>query len=266
MSFLVANVILCLLTIVTIHSQSTLTNAVGVEATVGQPQKLNNVWKERFHKNDDMVNMDDKTRAQILKQTCNVTELDNVSKQQCGDKSYAIKCRGGLTRIPNITGLYLHLIDWVHFCRLDLNNNLIKRLRGREFITANVTQIKVLCLSNNCISRIDSNAFDGLTHLMYLNLSRNMLIWPTSFGRGVFAPLGNLITLNLKANNFTTYEELDTEMVHLTKLSNLFIDAHTGFVFNKNFKQLTNLTQLSISGNSEYNINMPHCTAVGRTL
>ena len=119
---------------------------------------------------------------------------------------YAIICNGiGLTDVPTKLPRYDNSSTP---CLLDLSRNNITHLKNHSFV--NISEIKFLFLFDNQISRIDSDAFVNLTSLLSLNLTRNRLRNPTSFGEGVFEPFMDvdMIYVSLKHNYLGAGEDL----------------------------------------------------------
>ena len=73
-----------------------------------------------------------------------------------------------------------------------------------------ISEIKFLFLFDNTIGRIDSDAFVNLTNLLFINLTRNHLRNPESFGKNVFEPFANmnLTFVSLKHNSLIAGDDL----------------------------------------------------------
>jgi Leucine-rich repeat (LRR) protein len=131
---------------------------------------------------------------------------------QCTTVNMTVICHGlGLTRIPKEIPLkttYLHIydndiatIDNTSFATLTdltvliLDNNNIQELVNGAFIK--LRKLETLQISSNPYFWFDDRAFEGLAHVMSLNLAKNGLSeWPD------FSSSLNLEDLNLESNLF----------------------------------------------------------------
>ena len=119
---------------------------------------------------------------------------------------YAIRCnRLGLTEIPTSFPRYDNSSKP---CLLDLSKNNLTHIRNHSFV--HISEVKFLFLFDNKIDRIDSDAFVKLTNLLFLNMTRNHLQNPESFGKNVFKPFANmnLTFVSLKHNSLTAGGDL----------------------------------------------------------
>ncbi|XP_076862302.1 leucine-rich repeat and immunoglobulin-like domain-containing nogo receptor-interacting protein 4a isoform X1 [Brachyhypopomus gauderio] len=121
---------------------------------------------------------------------------------------------------------------------LSLANNLIKKLRHRQFST--LVQLQELDLSENMLSTIEVEAFHGLQNLLTLRLSRNRLkILPV----GVFSGVPNLHLLDISQNEILIF--LDYTFREMTSLQKLEASENDVlFISKRAFSGLLNLKEL----------------------
>ncbi|XP_053378253.1 toll-like receptor 4 [Mercenaria mercenaria] len=200
------------------------------------------------------------TIAQAAAGDCKIDYMANEtqsSKEYIAEGCYSVRCDHlSLTEVPKD---YPDPPTNKSLCFLDLSWNNFDQLKNNSFVNAanlNTSLIRNLYLDNSNISYISSNAFLGLSGLMYLNLSGNHLIWPDGFGKGVFKPLSNLCYLNIKENRLRTFEGLGVELGY-TRLGGMFAELCADCTFGKEFEQLEHLVNLSLSGRSKGACNVP---------
>nr|UTM63726.1 Toll-like receptor [Ruditapes philippinarum] len=194
---------------------------------------------------------------------CTIGHLDNKSYEECGNRGYAMRCNNtNLNQIPNH---YPKPDNMTKFppplCLLDLGFNIFTKIENNSFVNVknlNTTDVLWLYLEYSNVSFIASQAFTNLTNLLYLNLTGNKLYQPESFGVGVFKPLKNLKNINLKENNFYSFDCVGNELQHVTTLEGLYIDLCSTCEFGYNFSTLTSLKTLSLIGRSKHACNAPH--------
>ncbi|XP_064611154.1 toll-like receptor 2 type-1 [Liolophura sinensis] len=137
---------------------------------------------------------------------------------------------------------------------IDLSYNRIVKVRNQTFI--NVPMLEFLDLSNNVIKSLQSAAFQGLSHLVSLNLSYNRL--PLSFKvwtPQLLEPLGNLRLIKIKGPPSTAvvpWQGIGAAFGTLTNLTKIFLDLPVNFVFEEGFHSLEKLTTISTHGESKF--------------
>ncbi|XP_060591636.1 uncharacterized protein LOC132746478 [Ruditapes philippinarum] len=190
---------------------------------------------------------------------CEFKELDTFSLEECGDYGIALQCDNkNLNEIPRTFPAHQSETNISRICLLDLSHNQLGDLEDYTF--TNVTNLNPfnilwLFLQNSCITNIPSKTFSELSNLMYLNLSENALIWPDSFGFGVFRPLVNLKDLNLKGNPINSFRGMGEELSNANNLDFLRVELCAGCTFDTDFINLFRLTKLSLSGWSKQSCN-----------
>ncbi|XP_059141010.1 toll-like receptor 13 [Physella acuta] len=161
-----------------------------------------------------------------------------------------------------------------------LDYNLLTEIENYTF--KNLTQLRLLNLSNNKIYKMHTNAFSGLTNLEVLNLEYNALEFDNnSYPDGIFSPLINLMELYLiqeqdyikseysscflcPLKNLTTLSidsvgetvNFGPEFKRLGKLTNLFLTVCSYYIIESTFKNLNRLRQLALDGVSSNFSNM----------
>lgn len=128
--------------------------------------------------------------------------------------------------------------------RLDLSNNLIRQLH-----TLALPHLKQLNLSFNQLHLISESAFENLTQLEELNLSRNALSNNLGNNTRALRSLGRLKTLDLSVNSLNDkaaelYLQNKSVLDHLKMTGNLLTRLS-----NKMFQQSKNLRSISIDNN-----------------
>lgn len=136
---------------------------------------------------------------------------------------------------------------------IDLSFNRISKVRNQIF--TNVSMLEFLDLSNNVIRTLQSAAFQGLTHLVALNLSYNRLtlsvkVWTPQ----LLEPLENLRLMEIKESRSTkvvVWKGIGAAFAKLTNLTTLFLDLPLNFFFEEGFYSLEKLTTISTQGKSQ---------------
>lgn len=196
---------------------------------------------------------------------CEIISLGQEELAEAGGKGYGVSCReNGLTLIPTeLPGLNSSLLT-PPLRLFDIGNNNIKRLNSSAFEDSKNLKPSLLMwlfMDFNNINYVDSNAFFGLTELVYLNLSNNNLHWPGSFAPRVFQPLIKLKTLNLYGNQFNNLSDFGNELVVLKgSLIDFFFDAQENCSFGPGFERLTLLVNISLSSPSNQLCRLPAIT------
>lgn len=132
----------------------------------------------------------------------------------------------------------------VRLRRLDLSNNLIRQLH-----TLALPLLEQLDLSSNQLHLISEGAFENLTQLEELNLSRNALGNNLGSNTRALRSLGGLKTLDLSMNSLSDeaaelYLQNKSVLAHLKMTGNVL-----SRLSNKMFKQSENLRSISIDDN-----------------
>ncbi|XP_046542437.1 toll-like receptor 4 [Haliotis rubra] len=128
-----------------------------------------------------------------------------------------------------------------------LSHNRIVELPNRAF--QHVSVLKGLDLSFNGLKYISAGSFYGLSQLEILNLQSNRLRYDNNtFTPALFDPLTSLLKLSINHNsNNSPYP--DASLSRLTTLVSLHMDG-SHYDFGQGFRQLKNLTNLTLSGSN----------------
>ncbi|XP_060591635.1 toll-like receptor 4 [Ruditapes philippinarum] len=193
--------------------------------------------------------------ANLFVAAINGCEIDEIKTYNlCSpNMNFTMNCRNlSLTEVPkSYPNQKPELYDKV--CAIDLSLNSFSDLKNGTFLNVsnlNTSTIRILNFSFSNISYISTEAFQGLKYLQYLNLSGNSLSCPDGFGKGVFEFLINLRYLNIKENNFDTFDCLGKELGYLRNLEGLYAELCENCAFGKDFEKLLNLKNVSLSGRS----------------
>ena len=188
---------------------------------------------------------------------CNVA--NNQTYSFCiQNLSYTVNCSGlSLTEVPKS---YPNPDPDMKACALDLSRNNFSKLINGTFLNVhdlNTSELRVLNLSSSNISYISTEAFQGLNNLQYLSLLGNHLVFPIGFGKGVFKPLISLKYLNIKENKLNSFDGLGAELSYMKDLEGFFAELCANCKFGKDFKNLTKLKNVTLSGRSKGACNAP---------
>ena len=123
----------------------------------------------------------------------------------------------------------------------NMSSNKIDFLPEKVFLEMNLTNLKTIDLSQNSISVVDPNAFDGLSILEYLYLQGNKI---EKIQSGTFFSLTKLTVLQLHNNNIKEIEKSTFNMQ--TALKTLSVSGLQGFDEDV-FEPLSALKQLKIT-------------------
>ena len=138
---------------------------------------------------------------------------------------------------------YLELVSVPSFLpntidTLLLDNNNISTLPSKAF--SKFEKLDRLDISNNSISEVMADSFKGLTHLRSLRMQGNRVRFPEK----AISILLNLEELSVDGDTNMTFGE---PFRNLSKLTNLTISGHLGNVTNETFTYISNLKLLDVS-------------------
>ena len=154
----------------------------------------------------------------------------------------------------NLTNIPTCILTEVDLKYLDVSNNFISSLQGRQF--ERLTNLRSLNLNRNYLTNIGNETFYGLSNLLLLSVSYNRLDRADSFEPDVFEPLTNLRTLFIQGNlNVFSGENCsypDIALSKATRVQNLSLDGIPEQTFGQGFRNMTNLRVLTLSKNSGY--------------
>ncbi|XP_067676207.1 toll-like receptor 4 [Haliotis asinina] len=138
---------------------------------------------------------------------------------------------------------------------INLRQNHLQTILNNSF--QDLSSVRVLNLSDNRISQLKVNAFEGLPNLEELYLQLNFLkLEYSSYPPGVFDPLKKLKVLRMEYNDLSKNGSYPDQIFKpLITLKELSIDTMTNPVFNGDFTSLRDLESLQFSGT----LNGPTC-------
>ena len=173
--------------------------------------------------------------------TCLVYDVETMTIVKNYDMKVKVDCSvRGFTTVPISLPMRTSM--------LDIHGNNLSRLETNCF--NHVKDVADIDLSNNGLTYIDADAFDGLFRLEILNLAGNRLCLPTSYPEGVFKDLTALKVLKTFSNNCTRHRHRsipDGVFRDLVSLEKISLDATQDFYFGTGFKFLKNLTHVEAS-------------------
>ncbi|XP_067671317.1 toll-like receptor 4 [Haliotis asinina] len=171
------------------------------------------------------------------------SDINNVDQPRCNlsDDNKLVNCSHlHLTSLSDVT-----IPHEVNILLLD--HNSLSRIRKSEF--TRFRNLSYLDLSHNAITAIEDDGFLNMSSLEFLSLAHS-IIEPSVLTGEVFRGLTNLKTLRLNNNNMTEYP--NEALSKLTSLEALFINGVVDGEFGEGFRNLTKLTNLTISGNNGF--------------
>ena len=174
-----------------------------------------------------------------------------------GTPYYCVACRcldAGIKQVVNCSrlGLYKALNNIENKTTvLDFSFNRIFKLKNSSF--DGLTALRELILAQNIISSIETGTFLGLSSLELLDLSvNNFVLLQNVLKPGMFLDLHRLQFLYLQGNVEylkQTYRGIpEYPIVELKALECLYLDGFLNASFGAEYKNLTKLTNITMSG------------------
>ena len=182
---------------------------------------------------------------------CHLQTLGKCFRKQDETGYLKVDCSGsGFVEIP---GLYPRNV-----IQLDLSFNNINIIRNSTFKNVDggdLATLKILSLSNNNISTIETGAFRGLVKLETLLLYNNSLCAAFQRDPFMFAPFSDALKVldirkNIKDHCLICQQYPGALLKSLHELTDLYMDAIDNLALTENFKHLTSLRKLVFSGGS----------------
>ena len=180
---------------------------------------------------------------------CHLQSLSTCLCKQDGNGYFNVDCSGsGLVEIQD---LYPSNV-----IQLDLSFNNINVIRNSTFKDVNgndLGTLKMLSLSNNNISTIETGAFKGLVELETLLLYNNNLYAAFQRDPFTFEPLSGALRVfdirrNVNDDCLDCHQYPGALLKNLPELTELYMDAIDGRPLGEDFKQLKSLRKLVFSG------------------
>lgn len=133
---------------------------------------------------------------------------------------------------------------------LDMSGNNLQILPRDTFIKTNLVNLQKIYLRNCRLGQIDDDAFKGLTNLVELDLSHNLL---TGIPSATLVHIPSLRELTMASNPIQKVDSHAFRMTHsLTKLDLSHCDIQT--IAPEAFKGLNSLHSLKLNGNKLYEL------------
>ncbi|CAG2244849.1 LRRC4 [Mytilus edulis] len=128
--------------------------------------------------------------------------------------------------------------------KLDLSFNNLTKLDANIFLR--YTYLEKLLLNNNIIRQLNEKAFNGLSSLKYLSMSKNYLNITETYPSEVFESLKNLLVLDISRNMQTSeFYPYTIPVDELSNLRELSIDLLFNATVGQQFRKLYNLKKLT---------------------
>lgn len=128
---------------------------------------------------------------------------------------------------------------------LDMSGNKLQTLSNEQFIRANLLNLQKLYLRNCKIGEIERETFKGLTNLVELDLSHNLLVTVPSLALGFISSLRELTLASNHIHKIESQAFGNTPSLHKLDLSHCDIQT----ISAQAFSGLQGLTLLRLNGN-----------------
>ncbi|XP_017108836.2 uncharacterized protein kek1 [Drosophila bipectinata] len=128
---------------------------------------------------------------------------------------------------------------------LDMSGNKLQTLSNEQFIRANLLNLQKLYLRNCKIGEIERETFKGLTNLVELDLSHNLLVKVPSLALGHISSLRELTLASNHIHKIEAQAFANTPSLHKLDLSHCDIQT----ISPQAFSGLQGLTLLRLNGN-----------------
>lgn len=176
------------------------------------------------------------------------SDLDNPVQQLSSCQTVcACKWKGGKQTVECINRLLIHIPENIDASTqvLDMSDNKLQTLSNEQFIRSNLLNLQKLYLRNCMIGDIQMETFKGLTNLVELDLSHNLLVKVPSLA---LSYISSLRELTLASNHIHKIEAKafgSTTSLHKLDLSHCDIQT----ISAQAFSGLQGLTTLRLNGN-----------------
>lgn len=159
----------------------------------------------------------------------------------------ACKWKGGKQTVECIDRLLIQIPDNIDPSTqvLDMSGNKLQTLSNEQFIRANLLNLQKLYLRNCKIGEIEPETFKGLTNLVELDLSHNLLVVVPSLALSYISSLRELTLASNHINRIESNSFASTPALHKLDLSHC--DVQT--IAPQAFEGLEGLTLLRLNGN-----------------
>ena len=159
----------------------------------------------------------------------------------------ACKWKGGKQTVECIDRLLLRIPENIDPSTqvLDLSGNRLQTLLNEQFVRSNLLNLQKLYLRNCRIEHIEPQTFKGLTNLVELDLSQNLLNAVPSMALSYISSLRDLTIASNRIQKVESNAFVDTPALHKLDLSHCDIQV----IAPQAFEGLDGLTLLRLNGN-----------------
>ncbi|XP_020800630.1 uncharacterized protein LOC110177977 [Drosophila serrata] len=176
------------------------------------------------------------------------SELDPPAQQLSTCQTVcACKWKGGKQTVECIDRQLIQIPEHIdpNTQVLDMSGNKLQTLSNEQFIRANLLNLQKLYLRNCKIGEIERETFKGLTNLVELDLSHNLLVTVPSLALGFISSLRELTLASNHIHKIESQAFANTPSLHKLDLSHCDIQTISAQAFGG----LQGLTLLRLNGN-----------------
>ncbi|XP_017047299.2 uncharacterized protein LOC108092275 [Drosophila ficusphila] len=176
------------------------------------------------------------------------SDLDPPAQQQSTCQTVcACKWKGGKQTVECIDRHLIQIPEHIdpNTQVLDMSGNKLQTLSNEQFVRANLLNLQKLYLRNCKIGEIERETFKGLTNLVELDLSHNLLVTVPSLALGYISSLRELTLASNHIHKIESQAFGNTPALHKLDLSHCDIQT----VSAQAFDGLQGLTLLRLNGN-----------------
>ncbi|XP_043644740.1 uncharacterized protein LOC122614265 [Drosophila teissieri] len=176
------------------------------------------------------------------------SDLDPPAQQQSTCQTVcACKWKGGKQTVECIDRHLIQIPEHIdpNTQVLDMSGNKLQTLSNEQFIRANLLNLQKLYLRNCKIGEIERETFKGLTNLVELDLSHNLLVTVPSLALGHIPSLRELTLASNHIHKIESQAFGNTPSLHKLDLSHCDIQTISAQAFGG----LQGLTLLRLNGN-----------------
>jgi len=176
------------------------------------------------------------------------SDLDPPAQQQSTCQTVcACKWKGGKQTVECIDRHLIQIPEHIdpNTQVLDMSGNKLQTLSNEQFIRANLLNLQKLYLRNCKIGEIERETFKGLTNLVELDLSHNLLVTVPSLALGYISSLRELTLASNHIHKIEGQAFGNTPSLHKLDLSHCDIQT----ISAQAFAGLQGLTLLRLNGN-----------------
>ncbi|XP_023294586.2 uncharacterized protein LOC111677656 [Lucilia cuprina] len=182
-----------------------------------------------------------------LQQSADTTLIVNHQQMSTCQTVCACKWKGGKQTVECIDRLLTRIPDNIDPSTqvLDMSGNRLQTLLNEQFVRANLLNLQKLYLRNCRIEHIEPQTFKGLTNLVELDLSQNLLVSIPSMALSYISSLRDLTIASNRIQKVEPNAFIDTPALHKLDLSHCDIQQ----IAPQAFEGLEGLTLLRLNGN-----------------